>query len=130
LAGYVQYVDGQDVSSHGSHFELMPGCHVVVTPRSWGKSEGTFGAVVVPTGHVAYAMDMRAGHDYLIDVRITEFSGPHGSAEIVAYERGPGGSGTAQLTPASTEAEVKTCLSSSAEGMRFLEQPVSGAPVR
>lgn len=32
LAGYVRFVDGVDVSEHGTTFELLPGCHLVGTP--------------------------------------------------------------------------------------------------
>jgi hypothetical protein len=38
LSGYVRSVDGQNVSARGSVFELLPGCHVVRTPESWGRS--------------------------------------------------------------------------------------------
>jgi hypothetical protein len=35
LSGYVQAVDGNDVSSKSAPFDLLPGCHVVTTPDKW-----------------------------------------------------------------------------------------------
>ncbi len=69
LNGYVQLVDGRDVSSKGDSFELLPGCHVVVTPEKWGHTEYNAGAMVVwITGHVRYAIPMHAGRSYSIRV--------------------------------------------------------------
>jgi hypothetical protein len=53
LGGYVQFVDGQDVGSHGGLFEVLPGCHVIGTPSRWLASSPTgTGAVTASTGKV------------------------------------------------------------------------------
>lgn len=56
LHGYVEQVDGEPVTQHGHLFELLPGCHVLGTPRTWGGS-GTYASATAETGH------LRRDHD-------------------------------------------------------------------
>ena len=56
LHGYVEQVSGEPVTQHGHLFELLPGCHVLGTPRTWGGS-GTYASATAETGH------LRRDHD-------------------------------------------------------------------
>jgi hypothetical protein len=125
LVGAVQYVDGQKVSSFGNTFELLPGCHVVVTQRNWGRTEGAFVATVVPTGRSSFAIPMRAGYEYVVDVEVIDQSDPQGAAQYFAYERAPDGNTSRRFPAAQSEREVVDCLAEGPGG-----PPVSGAPER
>src|SRR5678815_290558 len=57
LTGYVEQVDGQNVTQYGGSFELLPGCHLVVTPAE-GGSFTNVGGVIVKTGHLMFALPM------------------------------------------------------------------------
>src|SRR5436190_21621245 len=69
LTGYVQRVDGKDVTEHGHSFELLPGCHMVVTPQEWGNVSAASGGISWKTGHLTFALPMKADRQYLIDVQ-------------------------------------------------------------
>src|SRR5215831_8504511 len=68
LVGYVDAVDGKQVTEHGHSFELLPGCHTVVTPSEWGNV-GSSGGIIVRTGHATFLLPMRAAHQYLVEVQ-------------------------------------------------------------
>jgi len=105
--GYVQYVDGHDVSELGKAFDLLPGCHVVGTPEKYGEGDDSGGATVVTTGTVGYAVMMKKGHDYVFEVRLDETTM---MAYLVAVERGPDGTPLRNLPPAQSVAELNGCL--------------------
>ncbi|MBN2195918.1 MAG: hypothetical protein JW751_24080 [Polyangiaceae bacterium] len=109
LTGYVKYVDGEDVSRYGSTFRLLPGCHLVRTPRAWGHTESTYGGVVVKTGELAFALPMRAGYTYVIAIETEQTSGLVGKAEVRAYERTASGEATREFSPVRDGAEVAAC---------------------
>ena len=71
LHGYVQLVDDEDVSGYGHLFELLPGCHVIVTPTTFGGA-GTDAWATAETGHLRFVIRMRAGHDYEVRVSVLE----------------------------------------------------------
>ncbi len=107
LMGYVQYVDGYDVSELGKVFDLAPGCHVVGTPEKYGRGDDSGGATMVTTGTVGFAIMMKKGHDYVFEVRLDETSM---MAYLVAMERGPDGTTLRALQPAQSNAELNGCL--------------------
>jgi hypothetical protein len=109
LAGYVARVDGRDVSSLGAGaFELLPGCHLVETPTRWGKGSER-GAVVATTGRLTFALPMRAGHSYVIDVEVGPLTAPTGSLWIRATETDASGERTGTFTPASSQDDIDAC---------------------
>jgi hypothetical protein len=111
LSGYIQVVDGQNVTVDGSGgiFELLPGCHVVVTPKRWGEV-GSSGGLVATTGAVPFTLSMKPGYSYSIDMRFGTRSSRTGSLAIVAVETDPQGNVTAETGPAKSEEEVRRCL--------------------
>ena len=128
VVGYVRYVDGADLAKEGRKgrtFEVLPGCHLVGTPSSWGTTEGPQGGVAVPTGRVDYAMPMRAGHEYVIDVFVQDSSSSTGAAELRAYERSPGGAITRTFSPIRSQADVTACQQAAPA-----EASARGAPQR
>ena len=109
LSGYVRYIDGEDVSSYGSSFELLPGCHLVGTPSQWGKAEPNSGGVAADTGRWVFALPMRAGYQYAIEVNIEQSSGPTGRLRVQAFERDAHGTTTREFPPPLNPDDVRAC---------------------
>ncbi|GEM_PF-1528736 len=109
LTGYVRTVDGVDVSRYGSTFRLLPGCHVVGTPRAWAHTESTQGAVVVKTGEVSFALPMRAGYTYVVEVDVEPLRTVSGGARLIASERSPEGAVTRQFSPLGASPGAASC---------------------
>jgi hypothetical protein len=110
LDGYVRYVDGQDVSDHGDSFELLPGCHVIGTPSTWGKSnEPASGAVLITTGKLTFALPMKAGHHYSVDLEVPFATGPSAPVSIKARERDLSGRITRIFERATSERDIHSC---------------------
>ena len=114
LTGHVQFVDDKDVSSLSGYFELLPGCHVIGTPsRGWapyGKS-GT----VAPTGRLTFALPMRAGHQYRIEVRTGVV--PMWRITVKGYESDLRGNKTREFEPTTSPKDIEACKE---EAARFL----------
>ena len=106
LAGHVQFVDDKDVSSLGGYFELLPGCHVIGTPsRGWvpyGKS-GT----VAPTGRLTFALPMKAGHQYRIEVRTGV--APMWRITVKGYEGDLRGNKTREFEQTTSPKDIEAC---------------------
>ena len=119
LTGYVQFVDDKDVSSLGGSWELLPGCHVIGTPSHWSeRSPGSYAAVVATTGRWTFALPMRAGHRYRIEVIIVGMmTGPTGSLTIKGYENDLRGNDTREFARAASPKDIEAC---NAEAARFL----------
>ena len=103
LVGYVQSVDGRDVSELGGAYLLLPGCHLVLTPSEWGLSD-PHSAVTAHTGHWPFVLLMRAGRQYRIEVQSGAISGPVGSLSIKAYEQDADGKELGVFGPAQGDA--------------------------
>jgi len=101
LHGYVEAVDGESVTEHGHLFELMPGCHVLRTPRTWGGS-GTDRTVTAETGNLRFVIQMRAGHEYEVRVLLLEAVG---RIEVEAVEKDPNGDVVAKHLPVHPESQ-------------------------
>lgn len=99
LHGYVEAVDGEDVTQHGHLYELLPGCHTVGTPRTWGGA-GTDASQTAETGHLRFVIQMRPGHDY--EVRVLVLEALH-RIEIETIERDPNGDVVAKHPPVHPE---------------------------
>jgi hypothetical protein len=106
LQGPIARVDGAEVSPHGKTFTLLPGCHVVALQNAIGAG-GEGGAWSAHLPPMTYAFRMKAAHSYVIEVLMQDSSGPVGSLEIKAVDRGP--SGSARQVPLENSADIETC---------------------
>ena len=127
LSGYVQFVDDKDVSSLGGYFELLPGCHVIGTPSRTGvptpgrTSVGTF-----TTGRWPFALPMKAGHQYRIEVSTGVMTGSLVRITIKGYESDLRGNKTREFERATSQKGIETCKE---EAARFLgERPSAARP--
>lgn len=110
LSGYVQRVDGESVPKEASSFELLPGCHLVVTPTEWGRFGGGTGAFIVKTGHRLFALPMKAAHQYAVGLRTSDqMTGPTASMMIEAIETDRKGAVIKAWTPARSRSDVDAC---------------------
>jgi hypothetical protein len=110
LSGYVQFVDGKDVSSLGTNFELLPGCHVIGTPSQWGAhSAGADSVVTATTGHWPFVLPMRAGYQYRIEVKVGAMTGPTGSLTIKGYESDLAGNETKEFERSTSPKDLTAC---------------------
>ncbi len=101
-------VDNQQVTE-GKSFELLPGCHVIGTPARWGRVDSSVGGTTVDTGQRIFALVMKRGHRYFIDVNVKMMGGSTGSAVLEASEEDPTGKKTQVLHPASSTADIDAC---------------------
>ncbi|HEX9277100.1 MAG TPA: hypothetical protein VGA51_11990 [Casimicrobiaceae bacterium] len=108
LGGYVRVVDDQQVTE-GKSFDLLPGCHIISTPARWGRVEPQSGGTTVDTGHQTFALVMKPGHRYFIDVKVKMMGGSTGSAVLQAREEDPSGKTTQVLGPAHSFADIENC---------------------
>ena len=109
LGGYVRYVDGADMSSHGTSFEVLPGCHVVGTPSTWGDATSNTAAVIMTTGRLTFALPMKSGYRYTVRAEVEHMTGPTGTGGIKAYESDGRGTTTRTFGPTSGAVDPATC---------------------
>ncbi len=101
----VQFVDDKDVSSLGGYFELLPGCHVITTPTPrWSKSGG--GALAA---RWTFALPMKAGHQYRIEVSPGVMMAPTGRFTIKGYESDLRGNKTREFEHATSPKDIEAC---------------------
>jgi hypothetical protein len=110
LRGYVAAVDDVDVTKHSGGVELRPGCHLVQTPTHWGHSQANQGAVMVTTGERWFALPMKPGHSYLVEVVTPTLTGPDGVASLRARERDGKGDVVNEFAPVSSQEEIDQCF--------------------
>jgi hypothetical protein len=113
LSGPVATVDGVDVSSVGSSFTLLPGCHVVGLRRRIGEGNVN-GAWSTELRYAIYAFRMTAGSSYEIDVHLQPGNAGVGNAnvggaQVEAVERNPAGKVIGVIAPVHKPAEVEAC---------------------
>ncbi len=107
-ANFIQKVDGRDVSSLDSAFELLPGCHVVETANELVLSD----PMVMWSGEVgarAFAFPMKAGYDYLVVVELREGMSGSGRLSIYGVEQDQTGKRTATFAPLPPGATPQAC---------------------
>jgi hypothetical protein len=121
IGGYVARVDGREATGHGGLVEVLPGCHIVVTPKEWGMV-GAMSGMTITTGHRAYAMPMKAGYRYSVDIHVPEAHGPTGRVAMEAYEQDASGNKT-QTFPLAGEEDVRKCLTDLAPTQPPPEEP-------
>jgi hypothetical protein len=109
LTGYVHDVDGIDVSKHGQSFDLLPGCHIVGTPAKSGRMDSQAG-VVITTGPNNFAIPMKAGYSYIIEVGLSgPFSETTKTGYLLGREIDGAGKTTRTFLPGATLQDVKAC---------------------
>jgi hypothetical protein len=109
LAGYVQFVDNKDVSSFGGYLELLPGCHVIGTPSHWGDQSPGGVAVNATTGRWTFALPMKAGHQYRIEVGSGVMAGSLVPITIKGYESDFRGKKTREFEHATSLKDIQAC---------------------
>jgi hypothetical protein len=110
LTGYVQFVDDKDVSSLGGYFELLPGCHVIGTPSHWAdQSPGGNLTVTATTGRWTFALPMKAGHQYRVEVIAGVMTAMTGPLTIKGYQRDLGGHQTREFERATSQKDIEAC---------------------
>jgi hypothetical protein len=108
LGGYVRVVDNQQVTE-GKSFELLPGCHIISTPARWGRADAHSGGTMADTGHQTFALVMKPGHRYFIDVNLKMMGGSTGTVVLEAREEDPSGKRTQVFGPAHSIADIENC---------------------
>jgi hypothetical protein len=112
LYGEFSTIDGRNVVRGGQSFELLPGCHVVVTRRTWVRGS-TFGGMVANTPSFAFAMKMQANRTYVVEWESQIPTGLGGSIKLVAEELDADGTVVAAIEPTTNDASLQDCLASS-----------------
>jgi hypothetical protein len=125
LAGPIATVDGVDVESKGTAFELLPGCHVVTLRKR--LSEGNMsGAWVADLGVITYAFRMKPGRLYSVDVATQLGSASRGTLTITAQERDQAGKVLALFESIRNNKDIEACR---AWDEQMAEGPVDGGTV-
>jgi hypothetical protein len=109
LRGPVLQIDGQPMSPKQRSFELLPGCHIVVSGGSVGHGTDHDAWIAhLPT--TVFAIRAQAGSTYNVtfDIDPALGRGPIGSGEILVKERDR--AGTLRAVPAvKTTEDVRAC---------------------
>jgi hypothetical protein len=108
LEGYIKTIDGQNVSE-GKSFELLPGCHLLVTPSmfvvpAWPRADGA--PIGIDTGTLEFAVEMRAGYQYTVEVEPWSTAA---SFEVKVHEEDDHGATTRLIPPVSSGRAVAAC---------------------
>jgi hypothetical protein len=110
LFGPIAAVDGQDVSRLGKSFALAPGCHIVrLVDKVGAINTNNSGGYVATLGGATFALKMKAGFSYDIDVQMGQTAGPTGTLTVQAWERAADGSGATAIAPARQDSDVDDC---------------------
>jgi hypothetical protein len=106
-------VDGRDVSTLDTAFELLPGCHVVQTASrlfvanevmSWSGELGSR----------TFAFEMKPGYSYTVVVEFAEHMGNAASVSVYGVEQDPKGAETVKIAPLAPGADAQACPDASA----------------
>jgi hypothetical protein len=109
LTGYVRTVDAEDVSAFQRPLELLPGCHIIRTPTRWLDAQGR-GAVTWMTGEWTFALPMKAGYRYSIEIiGQAVVTGPTVPLEMKAFERDMHGTKTDTFERARSMDDLREC---------------------
>jgi hypothetical protein len=105
---FIQAVDGRDVSTLDTAFELLPGCHVVVTEsRLLVANEAmSWSGEIAPR---TFAFDMKPGFSYTVVVELAERMGGSAGVSVYATEQDPWGAQTVTIAPLAPGAEAGAC---------------------
>jgi hypothetical protein len=116
LEGHVQFVDDKDVSSLGGYFELLPGCHVIGTPSHLGvPSPGRTAVSWVTTGEWTFALPMKAGYQYRIEVIMPSVRTV--PLKVKGYESDLRGNQTRTFERATSPNDIEACRQEAARSL-------------
>jgi hypothetical protein len=102
-------VDNRDVSSFGGLLELLPGCHVIGTPSHWGEQSPGGASVNATTGRRTFALPMKGGHQYQIEVSAGEMKGSLVRITIKGHESDLRGKKTREFEPVTSPKDIQAC---------------------
>jgi hypothetical protein len=118
-AAFIHAVDGRDVSTLDTAFELTPGCHVVQTESrllianeaiTW---RGELGPRLFP-------FQMKPGNTYLVKVDLVQGMGASARVLVYGIEQDAAGRDVQRIEPAKNAADLRACMAATA--------PTSTAP--
>ncbi len=107
-AAFIKTVDGREVSTLDTAFELLPGCHIVQTQSrllvtnevmSWS---GELGSRTFP-------FRMKPGHTYTVVVELAERFGGTARVSVYGIEQDSSGRTTQTIPPATQAEQVRAC---------------------
>jgi hypothetical protein len=105
---FIKAVDGRDVSTLDSYFELLPGCHVVSTGTQLVFSHmGANWQRQIPPRF--FIFDMKAGHAYRVVVQLKEKMNGFASLVVDGTEQDPTGKETRSFDPVPGFATRQAC---------------------
>ena len=110
LQGPIGTVDGLNVESMGTSFDLLPGCHLV-TLRSKigeGNERGAWSADLHP---MLFAFKMKPGYLYAFDYHADFDSAGHGQLVMAARELDPSGATVSLTLPVRDGRDIDECRS-------------------
>jgi hypothetical protein len=107
-ATFIKAVDGRDVSTLDTAFELLPGCHVVETDsRLFVANE-----VMSWSGEIGsrtFAFEMKPGYSYTVVVELAERMGGSAGVSVYGVEQDERGAETVKIAPLASGAEAQAC---------------------
>ncbi len=107
LQGNVEHVDGVRVS--GGKFTLLPGCHVIRPPTSWGESS-SMNAMYASLPVMHASIEMKGGSRYFLSVISGRFDGTgSGRIQVEATELDEQGTPLAKFLMFAGEGSASAC---------------------
>jgi hypothetical protein len=106
---FIEAIDGRNVATLASPFELLPGCHIVETAPHTMNTGGRW--VYLPTSSATHVFPIRmeAGHAYRVVETWSMPYGPQATLSVRAVERDWTGAETQELPAATSDADVQAC---------------------
>jgi hypothetical protein len=105
---FIKAIDGRDVSTLDTAFELLQGCHIVETAsRLLITNE-----VMTWHGDIGmrtFAFRMRAGHSYTVKVELVQSMGSSGRVLLFGVEQNSTGTETERIEVAKSAADLQAC---------------------
>jgi hypothetical protein len=106
---FIEAVDGRDVMSLPGPFELLPGCHVILTALHVASTKIKFVYQASDTATHVFPIRMRAGHDYTVVETWTSSVGPIWTLSVHAQERDVASGQTQRIEASTNAADLQAC---------------------
>jgi hypothetical protein len=107
-SSFIKSIDGRDVSTTDTAFELLPGCHVVETQSGLVVTNETM-TFRGQLGTRVFPFQMRAGYQYLVLVEFSPIAGGSVHVSVSGEERDARGTRMQQVAAAKSTADVTAC---------------------
>jgi hypothetical protein len=109
LFGPIASVDGRDVATLGNAFEVLPGCHVVLTRGDAVESTNYVAVIGHPNGRF-FALTVKPGYTYIVKREIQDqLSTMYLRSDTFAEEHDAAGAQTQILQPVHKPDELAAC---------------------